>query len=78
MENFGIFHGHMVYFEVILFNCALVYFSRFGSLYLGKSGNPCARATGPIRVHIVVPLLAWVCRTKVPRLSESLFPSRGS
>jgi hypothetical protein len=32
---FGIFHGHLVYFEVIL-----VYFCSFGMLYQEQSGNP--------------------------------------
>jgi hypothetical protein len=34
--QFGIFYDHLVYFEVIL----VYIFSRFGTLYQGKSCNP--------------------------------------
>jgi hypothetical protein len=40
LRPFGIFLGHLVYFMVIWYT-----FSRFGTLYQEKSGNPTATAT---------------------------------
>jgi hypothetical protein len=48
MENFGIFHGHLVYYEHFwysvgpfgIFVAILVHFSRLGLLCQAKSGNP--------------------------------------
>jgi hypothetical protein len=52
MEDVGIFDGHLVHFTVFCYilwtvgivHGNLVYFSRFGILYLEKSGNS---VTGP-------------------------------
>jgi hypothetical protein len=41
MKVVGKFYGHFVYFVVIL-----VYFSRFGMFYQGKSGNPVGQWSG--------------------------------
>jgi hypothetical protein len=48
MEDVGIFYGHLVHFTVFCYILRtfsivrgnLAYFSRFGILYLEKSGNP--------------------------------------
>jgi hypothetical protein len=48
MDDCGIFYGHLVHFTVFcdilwtfgVISSNLVYFSRFGILYKGKSGNP--------------------------------------
>jgi hypothetical protein len=56
MEELGLFYGRLVYFTAVwyilwpfgvfcrhlvhIFNSYLVYFSCFGILYQGKSGNP--------------------------------------
>jgi hypothetical protein len=52
MEDVGILNVHFVYFTASWYilwpfdtlGGHLVYFSRFGMLYLGKSGNPVANA----------------------------------
>jgi hypothetical protein len=48
MKDAGVFYGHLVHFTVFCYilwtfgivRGNLVYFSRFGSLYQEKSGNP--------------------------------------
>jgi hypothetical protein len=55
-ENFGMFQGHAVYFVVIwhmlgpfgIFCCRLVYFSHFGIMHQGTSGNPEVQMARPI------------------------------